>query len=140
MSDEIIYSNLQTKGETLFVCNGGICNEVAKNLCQLTPTNTCWKYDTDQIQATSPGINCPEVSKAMVGSDSSYSYVIICCDINANIWGFSQTFLNENNVSSYNGTGYGDCQYLMQQYSPAGSGDYCDRLNVLYNLADLASC
>jgi len=133
MDDEIIYSNIQTKGDTLLVCGGGgTCDSVPQNLCTLTPTNTCWKYNAGQVDAGNTGLACPEVSAAEVGSDFDYTYVIVCCDTIGVIFGFSQTFLNENSLSSYNGTGYGDCRHLMFLYSPVAEGDYCDRLNVAY--------
>jgi hypothetical protein len=132
MSDEIIYSNIQTKGPTLLSCGvSGNCEEVPQNLCTLNPMNTCWKYVTSGSEAGNNGLPCPEVTYPVVGSDFNYTYVIVCCDTIGNIFGFSQTFLNENSLS-YNGTGYGDCRQLMFLYSPVNEGDYCDRLNVSY--------
>ena len=119
MSDEIIYSNIQTKGATLLSCGGsGNCDSVPQDLCTLNPTGTCWKYDTGEVDAGKTGLPCPEVDAAQIGSDFDYTYVIVCCSTAGPIFGFSQTFLNENGLSSYNGTGYGDCRELMLQYSP----------------------
>ena len=133
MSDEIIYSNIQTKGATLLSCGGsGTCEEVPENLCTLNPTGTCWKYDTGQVVANGPGTTCPEISAWQTGSDFDYTAVIVCCDDVGNIFGFSQSFLNETGNSQYNGTGYGDCRELMLQYAPTENGDYCDRLNLNY--------
>jgi len=133
VSDEIIYSNIQTKGDTLLVCGGsGTCDSVPQDLCTLNPTNTCWKYVTSGGEANTPGITCPEVTHPVVGSDFDHTYVIVCCDTIGVIFGFSSSGLSENGVSQYNGTGYGDCRQLMLLYSPVEEGDYCDRLNVSY--------
>jgi hypothetical protein len=132
MSDEIIYSNIQTKGATLLSCVNGTCSSVPEDLCTLNPTGTCRKYNTGQTDAGQTGLPCPEVDQPMVGSDFDYTYVIVCCDTIGLIFGFSQTFLNESGNSQYNGTGYGDCRQLMLLYSPVEEGDYCDRLNLSY--------
>jgi hypothetical protein len=132
MSDEIIYSNIQTKGPTLLSCGGGTCNEVPENLCTLNPTNTCWKYDTSGDDVGNTGIACPEVDSWVVGADFDYTAVIVCCSGIGVIFGFSLSGLSENGVSQYNGTGYGDCRELMSLFSPDREGDYCDRLNVSY--------
>lgn len=123
MDNEIIYSNIQTKADTLLVCGGGTCNAVPRDLCTLTPSNTC------NSQWNIAGDACPEVNEAMVGSDFDYTYVIVCCDSIGNVFGFSSSFLSENGVSQYNGTSNGDCIQLMNTYAPV-EGDYCDRLNA----------
>jgi hypothetical protein len=123
------------------VCGGsGTCEEVPKDLCTLNPTNTCWRYNTYESDAgdVNTGLPCNEVDQPMTGSSESYpyTYVIVCRDAIGVIYGFSQTFLTENNLS-YNGTGYGDCIQLMLLYSGVEEGDYCDRSNVAYDLTDL---
>ena len=133
MSDEIIYSNIQTKGATLLACSGsGTCEEVPENLCTLNPTGTCRKYNTGQTDAGQTGLTCPEIDSWVVGADFDYTPVIVCCSGLAVVFGFSSSGLSENGVSQYNGTGYGDCRELMLLYSGDEEGDYCDRFNLSY--------
>jgi hypothetical protein len=90
----------------------------------------------------------------MVGQNESDTVnpppaALVCCSDIAVIFGFSQAFLDEQTWNSPwcegydHGSGgtcgylpvndYNRCQYLMYQYGPTESGDYCDRLELYIN-------
>jgi hypothetical protein len=105
--------------EELYFCNENItgCDSEIRSLDTWDKLNTC-SYFYNQVA-------CPEYDEYY---EVGETVVIVCCDALDIIYAISQEALDRRNISTYNGSGPYDCIKVMEEFSPLGQGDYCDRV------------